>query len=127
MNLYDVLVETKEKLSSIPDIKSLKIGLDSGIGAKDCPFIRIIAGDDTNKERFRDIDINIVYGVHITNRDLEQMYQKLYELQEQIITALEYNLSSGICRYLSTTVDEDRLANLKSSISHFRVEGVVLE
>lgn len=127
MTLYDVLVEIKEKLSAIQEIRSLKIGLETGIGSKDCPFVRIISGDDTNKEAFRDVDINIVYGVDVKNKDLELMYEKLYILQEQIITALEYNLSSGVCRYISTTVDEDRLTNLKSSISHFKVENVVIE
>lgn len=127
MTLYEVLLEVKEKLSAIVDVQSLKIGLETGIGSRDCPFVRIIAGDDTNKESFRDIDINIVYGVDVKNRDLEQMYDKLYALQEDIIKSLEYNLSSGVCRYISTTVDEDRLANLKSSISHFKIENVVIE
>ncbi len=127
MTLNDVLLDVKEKLATIPDIKSLKIGLETGIGSKDCPFIRIIAGNDVNTGQFRDIDINIVYGLDVKNRDLESMYEKLYALQESIIDAIEYNISIGTCTYLSTTVDEDRLSNLKSSISHFKVENICTE
>jgi len=127
MTLNDVLVDVKEKLSTIPDIKSLKIGLEIGVGSKDCPFIRIIAGNDVKDGGYRNIDVNIVYGFDVKNKDLELMYEKLYALQEQIIEALQYKTSIGDCFYISTTTDEDRLSNLKSSISHFKIENILVQ
>ena len=127
MTLNDVLVDVKEKLSMIPDIKSLKIGLEIGVGSKDCPFIRIIAGNDVKDCGYRNIDVNIVYGFDVKNKDLELMYEKLYALQEQIIESLQYKTSIGDCFYISTTTDEDRLSNLKSSISHFKIENILVQ
>lgn len=125
--MNEVLFNVKEKLSSIPDIKSLKIGLETGLGSKDCPFIRVIAGNDVKNGGYRNINVNIVYGFDVKNRDLELMYEKLYLLQEQIIDTLQYNTDIGDCFYISTTVDEDRLSNLKSSISHFNIENILVK
>ena len=127
MTLNDVLIDIKDKLSTIQDIKSLKIGLETGLGSKDCPFIRVIAGNDVKDGGYRNIDVNIVYGFDVKNKDLELMYEKLYVLQEKIIKALQYNTTIGDCFYKSTTVDEDRLSNLKSSISHFRIENILVQ
>ena len=129
MTLNDVLVDVKNKLATIPDIKSLKIGLEIGIGAKDCPFIRIIPSSDTQDGGYRTIEINVVYGFDIKNKDLELMYEKLYTLQESIIKTLQYSqiVGDGVCFYLSTVTDEDRLSNLKSSISKFKIDKMVVQ
>lgn len=124
MTLNDVLIDIKNVLSAIPDIKSLKIGLETGIGSKDCPFIRIVPSNDIKEGAHRNMEIGIIYGLDVKNRDLENMYEKLYALQEEIINTLQYNTTIGDCFYLSTITDEDRLTNLKSSISRFQINYI---
>lgn len=124
MTHYDVLVDIKEKLSIISGVKSLKIGLENGIGAKDCPFIRIIANSNTQAHREDTLNVSIVYGFDVKNKDLESMYEKMYALEKTIRETLEYNLSSGDCFYVSTVTDEDKLSNLKTAMSTFRVDSI---
>ena len=127
MTLNDVLIDIKTVLSSIADIKSIKIGIETGLGSKDCPFIRIVPASDVRDGQYRNIEVNIVYGFDVKNKDLELMYEKLYSLQEQIISTLQYNTNIGDCFYISTMTDEDRLTNLKSSISRFRIENILVQ
>lgn len=127
MNLNDVLLDIKVQLSTIEDIKSLKIGIETGLGSKDCPFIRILPTNDVKNGQYRNVEVNIVYGFDVKNKDLELMYEKLYELQEKIISTLQYNTTIGDCFYTSTLTDEDRLSNLKSSISHFKIENILVQ
>jgi len=126
MTHYDVLVDIKDKLSAITDIKSLKIGLESGIGSKDCPFIRVIANSNTQEFRVDTLNVSIVYGFDVKNKDLESMYEKMYLLEKTIRETLEYNLTLGDCFYVSTVTDEDKLSNLKTAMSTFRVDDIRL-
>jgi len=126
MTHYDVLVDIKEKLSTIDDIKSLKIGLETGIGSKDCPFVRIIANSNTQEFRVDTLNFSVVYGFDVKNKDLESMYEKMYALEKKIRETLEYNLSIGDCFYVSTVTDEDKLSNLKTAMSTFRVDDIRL-
>ena len=127
MTLNDVLIDVKTVLSSIHDVKSLKVGIETGLGSKDCPFIRIVPANDVRDGQYRNIEVNIVYGFDVKNKDLELMYEKLYTLQEQIISTLQYNTNIGDCFYISTLTDEDRLLNLKSSISRFRIDNILVQ
>jgi len=126
MTHYDVLVDIKTKLSLIPDIKSLKIGLETGIGAKDCPFIRVIAENNTQEFDKDILGFSIVFGFDIKNKDLEIMYEKMYSLEQEIRKILEYNLINGDCFFSVTMTDEDKLNNLKTAMCRFRVENIRL-
>jgi len=124
MTHFDVLTNIKEKLSSIENIKSLKIGLENGIGSKDCPFIRIISESNTQDLGRDTLMFSVVYGFDVKNRDLESMYEKMYDLERTIRETLEYNTDIGDCFFISTQTDEDRLNNLKSAVSRFKIENI---
>lgn len=124
MNINSILQEAKEKLQTIDTFKSVKVGLEIGIGAKDCPFARIVAVSDEFDGMKRTLNFSVVFGFDIKNKDLEKLYQTLYSTQDKIVEKLQYNLDDGVCMYISTSMDEDRLQNLKSAIMHFRVDGI---
>jgi len=125
-NLNDTLIDIKEKLQTIADIKTVGIGLEKGLGSKDCPFIRVVSNGDAKDGGYRKLDINIVFGFDIKNRDIELMYKSMYELEEKIIETLQYNLSNGDCFYNSTQTDGDMLQNIKSSISNFTINNITI-
>lgn len=124
MTHFDILVNIKDKLSSIPDISSLKIGLEMGIGSRDCPFIRIISEKNTQDIKLDTIYFSVVYGFDIKNKDLELMYKKMYELEQTIRNTLEFKTDIGDCFFISTQTDEDRLNNIKTAISRFKIDGI---
>jgi len=97
MNLYNVLVEIKERLATIQDVKDVGIGLPKSLNAKDCPFIRVVPTSDTQKQSLRTIEIHVIYGFDIKNKNIELMYEKMYEMQEVIIKTLQYQLKNGDC------------------------------
>jgi len=125
VEIYDVLLDIKSKLETIPDAKSVKIGLEVGIGSKDCPFIRIVSGMDTAKgTTFKDLSFSVVYGFDIKNKDLELMYKKMYEMEKSIIDAIQYKVNYGTCFFESNTPDGDKLTNLKSAIANFNITDI---
>jgi len=126
MTHFEVLTDIKNKLSYIPNITSLKIGLESGIGSKDCPFIRIISESNTQTLSKDTLLFSVVYGFDVKNKDLESMYEKMYDLEKSIRDTLEYNTDMGDCFFVSTQTDEDKLNNLKSAVSRFKIENIRL-
>jgi len=124
MSLYDVLVEVKERLATINDVKSVGIGLPKNLSVKNCPFIRVVPTSDTQKHSLRTIEVHIIYGFDIKNKDIELMYEKMYEMQEVIINTLQYKLKSGDCFFHSNISDEDRMDNIKTAMSKFSIENI---
>lgn len=132
--IYATLTEIKQKLSTIPNITSLKIGIEKGIGAKDTPFIRVVpeinsksnktAGKSCATQSMDELVIQVVYGIDLKSRDLEAIYSDFYDLEEEIRNALLTKYTVGHVEFIHTVTDEDRLSTLKSAISRFRVVGV---
>lgn len=134
----DILIEVKQKLSSIPNIKSLKIGMERGIGSKDSTFIRIVPELNEKEKEGRQsrcnpdgsggmdsLTIQIIYGFDLKNQELEDLYSAFYDLEEQIRSAiLTKYTSAGHATFIHTATDEDKLQNIKSAISRFKVSGI---
>jgi hypothetical protein len=131
--INDYLVEVKNKLSIIGGVKTLKIGMEKGIGAKDCPFIRIVPEMNIPSETrqcleggMEDLTFEIIFGFDIKNNDLEaDLYPAYYQLEKDIKTALvQGRYSFGSCNFLHTVTDEDKLMNIKTAISRFELVGI---
>jgi len=125
---WEILQEIKAALEGLPGVKTLGIGLEKGIGAKDCPFVRIVAVSNENEGFGQEsFDFSVFFGFDVKNADLETLYEKLYELEDEIKTRLVYKIGldrCGVCKFVRTDTDADALANLKAAVSHFRVEGL---
>ena len=131
-NTYNILEEIKTKLSLVPNIKTLKIGMEKGVGSKDSPFVRIVpeitvpsidnsclegGGDDTS--------VDIIYGFDTKNKDLELLYDQFYTMEKDIREALvNTSYTSGRCVFISTLTDQDQLVNIKSAIIRFEMLGI---
>lgn len=132
--IYDYLLEIRARLSTIESAKSVKIGLEKGIGSKDSPFIRIVP--EINQASGKAITscstvvndnmvIQVIYGIDIKGTDLEATYLSFYDLEEQIRTKLTTGkYSVGHVKFIHTVTDEDRLQNIKSAISRFEIVGI---
>ena len=136
--IYSFLEEMKEKLSQIEGVKTLKIGMERGIGSKDACFIRLVpeinskvkegAGAQCNQDGsggYDEMVVQVIYGFDLKNQELEKLYDQFYDLEEEIRSVLltKYK-TAGYLRFIHTVTDEDRLANLKSAISRFKIVGI---
>ncbi len=132
ININDVLVEIKSKLTVISEIDTLKIGMEKGIGAKDCPFVRIVPEINNPSENnncleggAEDLTFEIIFGFDIKNKDLELLYQEYYKMEKDIKEVLVNAVYvTGICNFLHTVTDEDKLANIKTAISRYEIVGI---
>lgn len=133
--IYDYLVEIKDKLETIRNVKTTKIGLEKGIGSKDCPFIRIVPENNSesntrnknpscNSSAIDDLSIKIIFGFDIKTKELEALYDEYYTLEEEIRSKLNTKFTTGHVKFLHTITDEDELPNLKSAISRFEIVGI---
>jgi hypothetical protein len=122
VNYYDILLAIKQKLVDLDIFKSIKIGLEKGIGAKDSPFARIVPERNEREGGYENFTFQVVYGFDIKNKDLEKLYDKYYEFEEKIKEALMYQIPQ--CFFLETITDEDMLQNLKSAIMRFEIRAI---
>ena len=119
---YDILLDIKQRLIDLNIFKSVKIGLEKGIGSKDAPFARIVPENNRKENGYETFIFQIVYGFDVKNKDLELLYQKYYETEENIKKALEYKVNQ--CFFVETITDEDKLMNLKSAIMRFEIRNI---
>ena len=136
--IYDFLEEMKDKLKEVDGIETLKIGLEKGIGSKDSPFIRIIPEINTKAKEgtgsrcnadgsggYDEMTVQVVFGFDIKKQNLETIYEVFYNTEEEIRSVLltKYN-AGGHLKFIHTVTDEDKLMNMKSAISRFKVIGI---
>jgi len=132
--INDYLEEIKHKLEFIPAIDTLKIGMEKGIGSKDCPFVRIVPEMNIPSENnmcleggAEDLVFEVIFGFDVKNVNLEELYDEYYELEYAIKRELVGGgYTSGLCRWLHTVTDEDKLMNIKTAISRFELVGIRL-
>lgn len=128
--------EMESKLKTIKDIETVGVGVERGIGSKDCPFIRIVyqsnspmngrgsAGCDS-AGGILEMTVQIIYGLDLKSKEISLVTHALLDLEEQIKAVLltKYN-AKGNVNFIHTATDEDRIPNLKSAISIFKVQGI---
>jgi len=121
-NIYDLSGEVLNNLATLPDskVKSLGLGLEKGIGAKDCPFIRVVPIEATRVEYDRlDVAFDIYIGTNDKN-DFDNLYQNHFELEQLIKERLDLvEIEGGVLRYQTTLTDSDVIPHLKVSVLNF--------
>ena len=121
--MWDLFLSIKTALQTIPDLRSVKIGMETGISAKDTNAARIVSVDSRQSDRNRYFDdgvFQIILLMDLKN-DLEQVYQTTFSLETQIRNALLTNRS---ITYTGSVADQDTVKNFKSSILFFKFTGV---
>ena len=114
--VYDYLEECKNALETIPELESVKIGLERGVGSKDAPFARIVVMYLTPEGMTGAmLYYQIVFGFDSKNRDYEELHDKYFAMEESIKQALE---SRGAA-WVETVTDEDSVVNLKTAVVQF--------
>ena len=119
---YDILLDIKNRLLDLNIFKSVKIGLEKGIGSKDSPFARIVPERNIKQNGYETLTFQIVFGFDVKNKDLEKLYQNFYDTEDKIKKAIEYKVSQ--CFFIETITDEDKLMNLKSAIMRFEIRNI---
>ena len=133
--IFTFLQEMETKLSEIRDVKTVKIGMEKGIGAKDCPFIRIVpvantkgkigGGAQCRETGFDDLTVQIIFGFDLKSNNLPKLYDAFYELEEEIRSAVVSKYTSrGVAKFVETLTDQDELVSIKSAISRFEISGI---
>ena len=126
--LYEILDELKNTIiTNISEIKTCKIGLESGISASDVPFVRVIPVEDNVDERMQlNITVDVVVGT-LQLSDLEETYKKHLTIKDKLIKILdEYQLELAGVVYTGGVYDSDEVENFKISILRFELTGVEL-
>lgn len=131
--VFEFLSEMEENLKRIPDVKTVGIGLEKGLGAKDCPFIRIVHESNSNSgqqrgscdlKSFDEMTVQVVFGLDLKG-DMRDLYEAFFDLEEQIrIALIKKYKANGVIRFKHTVTDEDRLPAIKASISRFEIVGI---
>ena len=120
--MFDLLQQIRDALKDVPNINTVKIGVEKSLNAKDYPFIRVVAQPSKpNPENFRNeiSTIEIVYGEMVNvKQNLEAIYQKVYETEKKIREIMS-NLGA---KWVETIPDGDRLQNMKVSSIYFEIE-----
>ena len=111
--VYDYLVECRTELETIPELESVKIGLERGVGSKDTPFARIVVMYLTPEGMNGSmLYYQVVFGFDSKNRDYEELHDKYFTMEEDIkrvLTKLGAN-------WVETVTDEDSVVNLKTAV-----------
>jgi len=114
MDTYEYLELVKAKLQEIEDIKTIAIGLEKGIGAKDAPFIRILPIQRKKGNMVSKLIFQVAFGFDRKNKDIEILYKDFFDLEAKIL-----NKINNIALWHSTVTDEDTVANLKVAVMNF--------
>ena len=116
---YDYLSSLRDSLSAVVGVKSVAIGLERGIGAKDSPFIRIVPERiSASGMSGRTALFQVVFGVDAKNRDYDHMHERYFSMADEII---------GICishgaTWVETVTDQDTVQNLKAGAIIFKAQ-----
>jgi len=111
LNIY------KSSLNSIPTFKSVAIGLERGLGSKDAPFARILPITHTPNGTSELLTFSVVFGFDSKNRDYEELHEKYFEAESEILNALK-----PYADWIETVTDEDSVPNLKTAVITFKGE-----
>jgi len=127
VNIYNVLNDVKQIIVNTGLFKSVKIGLEDGITARDCPFARIqpVLEQSTDEELGVNLTINIVIGITFKQTDLEKAYAELLELEQKLKYILDLEvIQGGLCTYRETLFDSDELKNFKLAALSFEIKDI---
>jgi len=127
MNVYELMIEVKDRLQNIPNINTVKIGIEPNMTGRDYPAVRIVAGVNKRGEYLYENAIFTVYfGENLHDKiGIEEIYNRLYTYESEIRDKLDtfQPAVGGLCKWVDTISDEDRLQGFKILASRFEVVG----
>ncbi len=121
INYYALLTQIRNKIAEIDTFKSVKLGLEKGLNAKDCPFARVVPKRNYREGIYETLEFEVVIGFDIKNKDLESVYEAYYNAEAQIKEKMR---EINQCFFVETITDEDTLNYLKSAILIFELRNI---
>lgn len=136
MTAWELLVQLKTTLATIPGTATCKIGLEQNITPDQYPLIRLLPTRMQPKDAVGNqalLEVTIYFGAALLEVDsggLEAVYASLFALEETIRQAVLFGAVKAAwdagsrmqVRYVDTLFDEDRLVHYKVMASRFEVE-----
>lgn len=122
MTITEALNQIKTDLTGIAGIKSVALGIETGINANDYPAIRIVPLEhkpDNSLCRSR-FGLDVYVGYATKPQALSESYATLYAWSDDIKTRLEQG-NGYAAMWQGTTNDEDRLPAAKMMCVSFEV------
>ena len=119
--MFELLESIQTALKTIPDIKTVSIGAETGISAKDCPASRIVTEyrEPTPKSKYFDQGtIQVILLLDLKN-DLSSVYEQSILIEEKIRIALK-----DIVYFNRTDYDQDSVSVFKASILRFTFSSI---
>lgn len=120
--MWNTLVAIRDTLGQLPDVKTCRIGIESGLSPDDYPIIRLVPSSLDPASPWRSMNVLVYYGAPLAEADqgLEALYEALFGWEERIREALRVGKGYR-CKWLETVTDEDRLEHYKLFASRFEV------
>ena len=119
--MYNLLTEIVAAIETIPEIKTVAIGTESGISAKDTPAARVVTEYRELSARSKQFDqgaIQVLLLLDLKN-DLPEVYRQSIELEDKIRNAVK-----EIATFNRTDYDQDSVTVFKVSIMRFTFTGI---
>lgn len=124
MTTYEVLSRIVDLCATVPDVKTAKLGLETGITPEDYPMIRVVPSSlsKTSSATRRTADVLIYFGAAINEFEagLPAVYEYLLTMEEAIIARVCDGNGLAIT-HRGTVTDEDRLTTYKCMAARFEV------
>jgi len=125
MEIMALLQTIRDKLATVPGVKTCKIGLEANISPDDYPMVRLVPSTVRNGMGIssRACELTIYFGqpIHEFTAGLESLYASLFALE---VLLLESARSLGLnMRYEETVLDEDRIDAYKLMAIRVTVQG----
>jgi len=119
------LLETiRDKLATVPGVKTCKIGLEANMSPDAYPMVRLVPSTVRNGSvSSRQCELTIYFGqpIHEFTDGLESLYGSLFALEVLLLEAVR---SIGLnMRYEETVMDEDRVESYKLMAIRVVVQG----
>ena len=118
--MWELLNDIKSAIATIPEVKSVKIGAEMGISAKDCPAVRIITEyTERSKNVYYDNGgMQILLLLDLKN-DLESVYQQSIHLEGAVRAKVE-----DYVKFTRTDYDQDSVTSFKATVMRFSIANL---
>jgi len=124
MDIMTLLETIRDKLATVPGVKTCKIGLEANMSPDAYPMVRLVPSTVRNGSvSSRQCELTIYFGqpIHEFTDGLESLYGSLFALEVLLLEAVR---SIGLnMRYEETVMDEDRVESYKLMAIRVVVQG----
>ena len=119
----EVLLNLKNLIIDKQLFKSVKIGLEDGISAKDTPFCRLLIEEETVNQENGDLEVNLIILIGTLRlKSIEETYLKHLDIKDNLISTLDlYAKNNYEVSYQGSLTDQDDVENFKITALHFKI------